>query len=288
MLKMNRLVCFSISFVLFISSLQTVTHADDETITIATFNIQIFGRTKAKKPGVLKKLSEIVRQYDIVAIQEFKDSKQETPIKFLEEINSLDDTTYGLILGQRVGLQSDDKKSQEQYAYYYNTKKIIPYGKTLTFPDTANDRFQREPLLARFKTIGGKFTFVLINIHTRPTRAVEEIGALHEVNQWARSKYLGEKDFITLGDFNASGSYGPTEELDELEFRSEGYNWIVGDDADTNLAKSDRAYDRIVISDEAFDDYAGKMGVDSELFDDKKISDHWPVWAKFYIARDSD
>lgn len=214
-----------------------LSHAQDpeKTITIATFNIQIFGKTKSSKPEVMKKLSEIVRLYDVVAIQEFKDSQQVTPGKFLEEINGPDLTPYGLLLGQRVGLQEDDQGSQEQYAYYYNTKTVLPYGKVLTYPDDDNDHFQREPLLARFKTVEGQFTFVLINIHTKPGAALEEIKSLHDVNLWARSKYKSEKDFITLGDFNASGSYARPEELDELEIRSEGYTWIVPDDADTNF-----------------------------------------------------
>ncbi len=55
-----------------------------ETITIASFNIQIFGKTNAKKPEVMKVLAKTIAQYEIVAIQEIRD-KPETAIKKLEK-----------------------------------------------------------------------------------------------------------------------------------------------------------------------------------------------------------
>ena len=55
-----------------------------ETITIASFNIRIFGIAKAKKPDVMKVLAKTIAQYEIVAIQEIRD-KHETAIKKLEK-----------------------------------------------------------------------------------------------------------------------------------------------------------------------------------------------------------
>ncbi len=52
------------------------------TIKIATFNIQIFGKTKANKPNILSQLADIVRQFDLVAVQEIKDKTNSTPPKF--------------------------------------------------------------------------------------------------------------------------------------------------------------------------------------------------------------
>ena len=45
-------------------------------ITIASFNIQIFGQTKASKPEVMEILADIIRQYDLVAIQEIRDAAE--------------------------------------------------------------------------------------------------------------------------------------------------------------------------------------------------------------------
>src|SRR3989338_8556650 len=51
-----------------------VNTSSPETITLASFNIQVFGDSKAAKEDVMKALTDIVIQYDIIAIQEVRDS----------------------------------------------------------------------------------------------------------------------------------------------------------------------------------------------------------------------
>src|SRR5437762_3016546 len=43
---------------------------DTDTIKIATFNIQVFGKTKLAKPEVMQILADTIRNFDVVAIQE--------------------------------------------------------------------------------------------------------------------------------------------------------------------------------------------------------------------------
>ena len=184
----------------------------------------------------------------------------------------------------RTGQNPDDKHSQEQYVFYYKTKRVLADGDGALFPDT-RDYFQREPWTARFRVVDGNFTFVLINIHTRPESAVDEINALHKVVSWAREHWSDEDDFIVLGDFNASCSYASEKELAASPLSGSGYVWIVPDSANTNLSSKKCAYDRIVISKNTKAQYAGSWEVD-RAFSDRKISDHWPVWADFYSGRD--
>src|SRR5262245_60391696 len=42
------------------------------TIRLASFNIQVFGRTKIDKPVVMATITRIVQQFDVVAIQEVR------------------------------------------------------------------------------------------------------------------------------------------------------------------------------------------------------------------------
>src|SRR5262249_28234830 len=42
------------------------------TVKLATFNIQVFGRSKLDKPEVMQVLAETVRKFDLVAIQEIR------------------------------------------------------------------------------------------------------------------------------------------------------------------------------------------------------------------------
>ena len=255
-----------------------------ETIRIASFNIRTFGRTKIKKADVMAKLALIVKRFDIVAIQEIKDVSGSTAPKFLEVINA-DGSKYDFIISERTGRQANDKTSQEQYAYFFNTKTIVTNGYDTLFDDSQNDLFQREPYIAAFKVVGGSFTFVLINIHTKPTIAVQEIESLYEAYKWSVEKYQNEDDFIMLGDFNASCSYASDSEISNLSISTEKFKWIIPNNADTNQSdNSECAYDRIVISDGAKTDYADEWGV--LKVGDKRVSDHHVIWASFHSSKD--
>ena len=256
----------------------------EEVIKIATFNIQIFGKTKSEKNDVMEILAKTARNFDIIAVQEFRDKTEETPGLFLEKINS-DIKNYDYILSPRLGRTS----SKENYAFYYDTDKIS-YIHSYTYEDP-DDYFEREPFLARFKS--GTFDFVLINIHTRPDSAINEIEELDTVVTDAKTKFR-EEDFIVLGDFNADCSYFSKDTYTSLQ--DEKYYWIVPDETDTTVKSSDCAYDRIVfIKESTFDDYANNWDV--FRFDEEynltqefteKVSDHYPIYAEFYTNKDSD
>jgi len=55
----------------------------EESVTIASFNIQIFGITKAEKPEVMAVLVAIISEFDMVAIQGIRD-RTGTAIEKLE------------------------------------------------------------------------------------------------------------------------------------------------------------------------------------------------------------
>ena len=80
------------------------------TITIATFNIQVFGKSKLEKPQVMDLLARIVRRFDLVAIQEVRSLDQSIIPRFVEMINA-EGRKYDYVLGPRLGRTS----SKEQY-----------------------------------------------------------------------------------------------------------------------------------------------------------------------------
>jgi hypothetical protein len=92
------------------------------TIKVATFNVKVFGQAKANRPEVMCKLAEIVRRYDVIVIQEIKDSTLQVPRLLLTAINSMDGPDYDMRVSPRTGQQEDDRRSQEQYAFYYDIK----------------------------------------------------------------------------------------------------------------------------------------------------------------------
>lgn len=255
--------------------------AADE-VRIATFNIQVFGKTKVTKPAIRASLAEIIRNFDIVAIQEFKDSSEETPDIFLTAINK-SGRRYAYLLSERTGTQPNDHGSQEQYAFYYDRERIEVVDAGALFDDSTDDLFQREPFTARFGVKGTTFTFTLTTIHTRPESAVAETGALFVVFNDVRRRYPSESRHLILGDFNDSCDYADPADLDRLEIHSAEFVWIVPDSADTNVSP-DRAcaYDRLVANRALFSHFK-RWGI-ADWFTDKRVSDHWPVWVTFGTA----
>jgi deoxyribonuclease-1 len=250
---------------------------------VATFNLQVFGPKKSSSHEVLSVVAGVVRRYPLVAVQEVKDASMQSADVLLAAINEQEGPTYAMVESPRSGLAPDDRTSQEQYVYYFDTERVVSLDDGILYADDA-DLFQREPHVARF-AVGG-WDFALVNVHTAPSRAVSEIGALDLVAKWASAHYDGELDVIVLGDFNAGCSYASPDELDMLDIRGPGYVWLVPDDADTNVASARCAYDRIVVTDVAADAATGAWGVEPWEGETKGVSDHWPVWAEFVSRHD--
>ncbi len=262
---------------------------DSGTIKIATFNIQVFGTAKAAKKDVVEILKKIVRKFDIVAVQEFRDSSGTVIPFFLNEINSMNGSRFDVVSSERLGRTS----SKEQYAFFFNKDKIsYKNGTAYVFADV-NDSFEREPFVAQFQS--GNFDFALANIHTKPEDATREINKLDDVVIDFLSKYPNETDIIVLGDYNADCTYFKENNLTQ-KFLDAKYFWAVENFADTTTKSTNCTYDRIVfLGNFTGEDFTGRWEVvrfDTEYnltqnFTEK-VSDHYPVWADFWIAKDAD
>lgn len=276
----------------------------DGKITIASFNIEIFGQTKASKPEVMEILVDIIRKYDIVAIQEIRDKAQTAILVLRDQVNE-NGATYEVVTGPRLGRST----SKAQYAFMYDTTVLELQPGQYTYDDDGDgndsndvddsghpgDLFERKPFICPFRVKGATFDFVLVNIHTKPDHAAVEIGYLADVMVDAEA-HIGDPDIICLGDFNADGS-DYDEDLYTADFPSAEYRWLIGNDIDTTLAASDNTYDRIVTTLDTTEDYTGEMGVlrfdtiydfSSPTIEPDDVSDHFPVWARFYTGRDTE
>ncbi|MDA7463676.1 endonuclease/exonuclease/phosphatase family protein [Candidatus Poseidonia alphae] len=261
-----------------------------EVARVATFNIKVFGDTKMSNVTVVAELVELFQDYDMVAVQEIKDIDEEVPYLFLNELNGIagqenltnQSREWEMVLSERSGMQDDDKNSQEQYAFYYKPTVFTSMDNGTLYDDSTNDSFQREPFLATFMLLdtNGEETgtdIVFVNIHTKPTLAVEELGALGDVLSWAQTNYSDDDDYVILGDFNGDCSYASYNELVDLSISSENYTWLIPDDADTTVGNSRCAYDRIVTSSQLDERLTGQWGID-ETVSSGAVSDHKPVW----------
>ena len=260
-----------------------------EKINIVSFNLRVFGQSKAEKEVVLNTIADIIRRFDIVAVQEIRD-KEETAInKLLSTVNGTGND-YALVVGTRLGRTS----SKEQYAFFYKTSSIEVEKEPITWQDS-NDQFEREPFLVMFKVKNGTLDFILANIHTKPEDAAREIALLPAVMQYGAS-HFEEPDILCLGDWNADGSYYDEDTYQNL-FSSQQYLWLIPNSADTTIAKQSNTYDRMAGTMAMQEDWTGAWGV--YRFDEEAgfkeegikatdVSDHYPVWASFYIDNDTE
>ena len=254
-----------------------------------SFNIQIFGQTKASNQEVMIILAQIIREFDIVAIQEIRDIAGTAIIALQDQVNA-DGSDYEVLVGPRVGRTT----SKEQYAYMYDTRTIEALSNSYTFNDIG-DLFEREPFVAQFTVKSAKFDFVLINIHTKPDDATAEIELLPDVIADVPS-HINEPDIICLGDYNADGSYFDESRYTTI-FPNNQYNWLIDNSEDTTVAVSDNTYDRIVTTFNTNEDFAGIVEVyrfdqvydyNSPTLEPDDVSDHYPIWAEFYTDKDLD
>jgi deoxyribonuclease-1-like protein len=257
---------------------------EKDEITVGAFNIQVFGTTKASNDEVLDILSDIICRYDIVAIQEIRDSSGTAILDLMEKVNEKN-PSYAYVVSERLGRTS----SKEQYAYIYNTAKVKLSSTPQTYPEPlGTDPFHREPYIASFSSADGDFIATFATIHTDPDEAEEEIDALTDVAEYCTEVLPGDEMVILMGDFNGDCSYFDEDDTSS-PLRSGEYSWLIGNDLDTTTKSTDCTYDRIVVLGDYQKYYTGDVGVirfdelydlDQDLTED--VSDHYPVYAKFY------
>ena len=261
-----------------------------EQISVAAFNIQIFGVTKAEKEDVMDVLAKTIRRYDIVGIQEIRDASGTALPKLVDLINSGTDENgqpynYDYVVSDRLGRTS----SKEQYAYIYNANTVFVASEPLVYPKPdGTDPFEREPYMVTFQSKTDTFNAVFILIHTKPEDAKNEIDHLDDVVKYAKSIYAGQENYVLMGDFNADGSYfnksGPSK------LKSDDYIWIIGNDVVTTT-KTKYTYDRIVItpslqpyftSQSGVFNYSAEYGLNATQT--YAVSDHYPVYIDFWTV----
>ena len=256
-----------------------------QTILIASFNIQAFGVKKVSDPVVVDRIVRILRLFDVIAIQEVRATDQTVLPQLLQMVNS-QGARYDFILGPRLG-RTDSK---EQYCYVYDTTRILSSpSASYTVNDTA-DLLHREPLVGRFATRVPAgyppFTFSLMNIHTDPGEVKQELPVMHTVLQVVREyewSTAREDDVMMMGDLNAAPSkFGNLAQVP-------GIYWVIRDQP-TNTRRTE-LYDNILFDRGPTNEFVGRAGVldMSTLFgipmeESLKVSDHNPIWAEFSIV----
>lgn len=271
------------------------------TIRLASFNIQIFGDAKSDTPHVFDTLAVIASRFDVLAIQEIRTKFGDVMLqRFVRRIYELTGRQFDFRIGPRLG----NTTSKEQYAFLFDVQKIqIHPTHVYTITDTDN-LLHREPMVAMFKTRGvpsdQAFTFILINTHTDPDVADDEMDSLAQVYSVVRRNSGGEDDVILLGDFNTrvpaapANSFGrSSRSLKKSDLHALGSIpgiYPVVRNQPTNVVRT-LLHDNILIHRPSTTEFTGQGGVYDiaqqhglTLEQVKQVSDHLPVWAEFSVT----
>lgn len=280
------------------------TPAAGTTIRVASYNIQMFGESKASKPYVMSTIAGVVQQFDIVAIQEIRTKDEYFIDNFLRAYVNRNGRRYSRVVGPRLGRSS----SKEQYAFLYDTETVeLNPRMVYTVRDHQDDLLHREPLVAMFRTRAVSpneaFTFMLINTHTDPDETDTELDALAQVYRSVWRGSGGEDDVILLGDLNTDVPAAPPYQVSNTarglrpsDLRGLGQIpgiYPVIRNQSTNTVGT-RLHDNILIHRGATTEFTGQAGVydvqraiNRTQEDALLVSDHLPVWAEFSVYESS-
>lgn len=255
----------------------------NDTIRIATFNIRVFGENKLNDADAMQAIVAILRNFDLIAIQEVRAVSQDVVPHLVALLNADGKSHYDYAIGPRLGRTN----SKEQYAFIFEQASIEIDRYQLYTIDDPDRLLHRPPLVGWFRARGPlpqqAFTFSLVTVHTDPDEVDLELDVLDDVFFKVRDDGRNEDDVIMLGDFNASENH--LRQLGQIA----GLAKVVIGQTPTNTLRNAQ-YDNILFHQTATSEFTGRGGVFDFLRDynlsleqAQRISDHLPVWAEFSV-----
>jgi endonuclease/exonuclease/phosphatase family metal-dependent hydrolase len=284
----------------------------DENLLIGSWNIRNFGavrdswsdRTNGPKRNLraLAYIAEIVKRFDVIAIQEVKADTSGIRTLLKEFLGP----NWGLIISD---VSAGPKGNNERLAYIYDKRRVTPSGLAgeIVLPaETDEDpakQFDRTPYIVGFQAGGERFALLTAHIRygDQPSDRIVEIEALsHFIAEEIRDRATAggeEKNLIVLGDFNiedrgdnplfqafvSTGLVVPEQLLNlktTYSSKPKFYDQIAWFMGNLDLLSDDRA---------GVIDFAGAVHRDLDLRQmSYRVSDHFPLWVEFILDRSTD
>jgi len=250
-----------------------------ETIRVASFNLGSFGPEKSSNAAVMEILARIIREFDVVAVQELCSTRPEVLRNLMDLVNETG-SHYAILMGPHV----DPSSEAEQFAYIFDRATIQTDRGAAYVIDDPDGLLSRPPLVGWFRVRGlpeeEAFTFTLVNVDTCSDQTHFETRQLEAIFYKVRDDGRNEDDLIMLGDFHLDDQkLGTLKEIPGILAA------ISGTPTDTQQTAQ---YDNLLFQLPATVEYTGRSGVfdflreyNLTLEQALQISDHLPVWAEF-------
>ncbi|MEM6687804.1 MAG: deoxyribonuclease I [Planctomycetota bacterium] len=253
-------------------------------LKVATWSLDGFGPTKLASSDVRKYFSQVVRRYDIVALQQVTSIERDLIPRLVDVVNG-PEHRYDFIIGPPTG----PKTRGEQLVFLFDTTKVdVDRRQSYSHADRTST-WTYDPLIATFRAIGlpsqHAWTFTLINFRVDLSRAAQEVADISNVVAEVAQYRPGEDDVVLLGLMQADDEYLKSvlagEQNDESMIQTAAVH------------RSTDVFDRyqtsnIVIDGSRTREYLGRGGVfdfrrhhDLSAMQAEAITSHLPVFAEF-------
>ncbi|XP_020516340.1 deoxyribonuclease-1-like 2 isoform X2 [Labrus bergylta] len=270
---------------LLLVSFLLVCRAKRSEFRICAYTLQRFNSEKASDSRLMHTLTRIVSRCDITLLQEVMDPDGKAIRSLLASLNRdidrYEDYNYKVVSSKSLGTSANN---MQQYVFIYRTDTVSVLGEH-QYKKTQS--FTREPFAVHFQSQRTAIKeFILVPLHSEPTRAVQEIDRLYDVFVEVSKKWKNT-NVMFLGGFYASCAYMNRQDRKKIRLLQTKFSWLIADRVDTTVTDmTSCAYDRIVVHGQPFlrgvKAYSAKVfnfGKDLKIPRTKvvEISDHYPV-----------
>jgi hypothetical protein len=256
------------------------------TIRIVSVNFGPLDQAKLARQQVAGTLVQVIRRFDVVALQDVQARDQGPLVQLVEQVNA-QGRHYDFAVPPRVG-----RDPVRQYnAFVFDGDRVEIDRATIVSVDERSGQFRHAPLAAAFRARGPAeseaFTFALVNVSTPSDRVEEELPLLAGFYRAIRDRPIGgsgrrEDDVILLGTLGTDDAHlGPLQQLPNATCAISGA---------PTTTRANRLVDNILFDRRATVEFTHRCGVldlrrEFNLTPQEELqaSDHLPVWAEFSV-----
>lgn len=193
-------------------------------LKLACWALDGLGPTKLSRDVARENMVRVIRQFDVVALQQISAVQSGVVPRLVEALNEgqapapgkaapgkaapgKGQAHYDFVLGPPTG-PSD---RQEQFAFLFNTSRlVVDRAQTYVVADP-QDQLTYDPLVAWFRAAepatSVAWTFSLVNVRIDLAKAASEVAILPTLYASIRQDGRGEDDVILAGLFQADDDY---------------------------------------------------------------------------------
>ncbi|NUQ61624.1 MAG: endonuclease/exonuclease/phosphatase [Pirellulales bacterium] len=250
-------------------------------IRVASINLRPLDQDKLGKAHVVGRLAEMIRGFDVIAIQGIVARNQSPVVYLVEQVNAAG-RHYDFATSANVGTEP----VQEYTGILFDRATVEIDRTTICLVEDPSGRIRHEPLVASFRARGPApteaFTFSLVSVDVDPGQAATELDLMDDVFRAVRDDGRGEDDVILVGYLNADDQHlGQLAEVPNITWAISGL---------PTTTRGTRLSQNILFEARATNEFSGRSGVmdlmrqfNLSLRDAVEISDHLPVWAEFSV-----